>query len=355
MSDLTAGGFDGEASASNGRGKHGGQLRRHVLLVCPPLFSYHLAIKAELEGLGFEVTWWNDRSRSGPLYKMGLRLWPGAFTRSSAARFLERLKTLEDVRDVLIVKGEGLSASVLKGIRQRFPSARLSLYLWDSVDNTGGATALAPLCDAVSTFDPIDAASFGWLHRPLFARAPSAASASTDREARFDWSFIGTLHSDRHRVVEQFRHSAPRRRCFVFGYVPSRLLLAARFVTDPSLWRAPPGTVSTRAMTAAAVAAIAGSSQAILDIEHPRQRGLTMRTIETLVSGKKLITTNRHVTDSDLFDPSRVHVIARDRPSVPDAFFANRFEPIDSEIAARYSLRQWLFDVMPSLANSDRT
>ncbi len=84
----------------------------------------------------------------------------------------------------------------------------------------------------------------------------------------------------------------------------------------------------------------------MLDVEHPRQRGLTMRTIETLLSGRKLITTNRHIVDSDLFDPSRVHVISREHPQVPQAFFEMPFAPVPEAVRSRYTLRRWIVDLI---------
>ena len=45
---------------------------------------------------------------------------------------------------------------------------------------------------------------------------------------------------------------------------------------------------------------------AVLDIEHPKQVGLTMRTFEVLASGRKLITTNRSIINHEFYDPLRM-------------------------------------------------
>jgi hypothetical protein len=323
-----------------------------VLLVCPPVFSYHVSIKAELEAMGYDVTWWNDRSSNSSLHKIGLRLRPDFFAKRSTPVFSRRLNQLDSasITRVLVVKGEGMSAEFMETLRARLPAACLTLYFWDSVENAPRAHVIAPMFDRVATFDPVDAKKYGWLYRPLFARAEAAAATAPDGRSAFDWCFVGTLHSDRYRVVERLQRAHPGLRSFFYGFAPGRIVWSARYLTDWRLWRAPRGSVSTRMMSASEVAAIFRTSRAILDVEHPRQRGLTMRTIETLLSGRKLITTNRHVLESDLFDASRVQVISRVRPQVPTPFFELAFKPIDDGVRARYTLRRWLVDLIGAAA-----
>ncbi len=45
-----------------------------------------------------------------------------------------------------------------------------------------------------------------------------------------------------------------------------------------------------------------------------------MRTIETLLAGNKLLTTNQHLLDSDLYDASRAQIIDRNTPRIDHAF-----------------------------------
>jgi hypothetical protein len=94
------------------------------------------------------------------------------------------------------------------------------------------------------------------------------------------------------------------------------------------------------------VAHIVACSRAVLDVEHPSQSGLTMRTIETLLSGKKLITTNLHIFNSNLFHPSRVHVIDRDNPEIPNDFLETPFEPVSSCLKKYYSCQYWINELL---------
>src|SRR5665213_4259996 len=112
------------------------QAQEHILLVCPPVFSYHLSIKSELESLGHRVTWWNDRGSNSTPWKIGLRLMPNLFAALLTTSFLKKLRLLQSlpVTRILVVKGEGMSLKALEALRRQLPGARFSLYFWDSVD-----------------------------------------------------------------------------------------------------------------------------------------------------------------------------------------------------------------------------
>jgi hypothetical protein len=319
----------------------------HVLLIAPLYFSYHEAICRSLEQMGYRVTWWNDRVSSATWYKLALRVLPRPTRWLSQGHFLNRLSaaSLADVTHVLVVKGEGLSVHVAAEMRRILANVPMGLYLWDSVDNVPGVSRIAVYFDSVSTFDPTDAKQFGWLYRPLFTRFPERTAAPAIAE--YDWCFLGTLHSDRHRLIDRLRRASGQyRRVFVFCYSPSKAILWVRRLIDGTLRSAPPGTLSVTPMPAPEVQQIIERSRAVLDIEHPRQRGLTMRTIETLLAGRKIVTTNAHIVDSDLYDPSRVHVIRRDDPSIPQAFIDVEFLPVLPALRSRYSCEGWVTELM---------
>jgi hypothetical protein len=324
--------------------------RGHVLLVSPFVFSYHESICETLLAAGYDVTWWNERASSGTVYKLALRVFPRLTAAWSERHFLDRLSRLDAgaISHVLVIKGEGLSRKTAHRIRDTLAWASMGLYLWDGVENVRGVTSILDAFDAVATFDPKDASERGWTYRPLFAR--SGDGASTGRtDARFAWCFIGTLHSDRHRVLHRLRRaSGGSNHSFVFGYIPGRLMYLLRHFTDWTLWLAPKGSLSTRSMSAADVRAHVDASSVVVDVEHPQQRGLTMRTIETLMAGKKLATTNRHILASDLYDPSRVLVISREQPSIPADFLNIPFAPIPDILRRKYSCEGWVSELLGS-------
>ena len=322
--------------------------RGHILLVSPLTFSYHLSISETLRSMGYAVTWWDERASSATWYKLALRLFPATTVGWSERLFLSRLAKLEmgSVSHVLVIKGEGLSRRVVLKIRETLASASMGLYLWDGVENVKGVSNILQAFDSVATFDPVDAKRFGWIYRPLFGRNILAIKGIA-APVQFDWCFIGTIHSDRHRVIHRLRQRyGEHARSFVFAYFQSPLMLFIRRLRDWTLWLAPKDTLSTQPMPAVEVARIVECARAVLDVEHPRQRGLTMRTIETLLAEKKLVTTNKYILNSNLYDPSRVYVINRARPEIPAEFLAQPYLAIPDALRNYYSCKGWVSELL---------
>ena len=318
-----------------------------LLLICPEFFSYHRDISARVEGLGYHVVWWNDRPSSAALYKLALRLFPRLMAPLTRRHYAARLRALERpgrFEHVLVVKGESLSTGTITALRTALPNARFTYYTWDGIANVRGAMAIVPMFDAAATFDPVDARQFGWAHRPLFAR--TIATGSEEGRRCYDWAFIGTLHSDRYRVLRRLARGNATARFYAFLYIPGRLMWILRHLTNWQLWSPGDIRVSLTPLSAEESRRATMLARAIVDVEHPRQRGLTMRTIETLMSGEKLVTTNACIYQSDLYHPSRVCVIDRRAPTVPAGFLASPVASLTSETRARYSIDGWLEDLL---------
>ena len=319
-----------------------------TLVICAPFFSYHKSIIGELESRGHCVVWWSDRVSEKSFYKILLRSFPKTIAKLSTSSFTSKAHGLETkyIRNVLVVKGEGLSAVAVKSLRNSIPNARFHLYLWDGIENVCGATEIAPLFDSVSSFDLEDAKRFGWHHRPLFAtNVEETPQVAVDRWEH-DWVFIGSLHSDRYKILKHLVLNNTRLSFFVYGFIPGKLAWWLRHLTDWSLWRPGKIKISTVPLAPKMVKNIVDKARAVIDIEHPRQRGLTMRTIETLMAHRKLITTNARIRDTDLFDESRVFIIDRNAPVIPERFLDTPFLPLPSSIRERYSIRGWTNEIL---------
>jgi hypothetical protein len=87
-------------------------------------------------------------------------------------------------------------------------------------------------------------------------------------------------------------------------------------------------------------------SRVVLDIERSIQRGLTMRTIETLGIGRKLVTTNEHVLAADFYDPRNIAVIDRRNPVVPADFWETEYREPPAGVVNRYRISVWLEEVL---------
>ena len=81
---------------------------------------------------------------------------------------------------------------------------------------------------------------------------------------------------------------------------------------------------------------------AVLDIQHPTQRGLTMRTFEALAAQTKLITTNSAIQYYDFYDPENIAIIDRESPVLPDGFLDTPYAPVPKGVTDKYSINNWI-------------
>ena len=325
----------------------GGPFRPKVLLICPKFFDYHEHIMEALEALGYEAIWWTDRPSQSTPYKTFLRLFAEPVGDLSAGHFVRRAEELapDSLDHVLVVKGEALSPRAMTALRHRFPKARFSLYLWDAIDNARNGKRIAPLFDAVSTFDPGDSQRHRWQFRPLFSLLPESRDIAG--APRYDWSFVGTIHSDRADVLSRIEAAiGPERKGFVFGYFSSRLLYWAKYLLSPAVRNAPDGRFSLRPLPASQTEEVVRASLCSIDVEHPRQVGVTTRCFDALFAGRKLITTNRSIAETALYHPTRVCIVDRSLPMVPAEFFTTAAVALEPATRYAYSSESWVRHVL---------
>lgn len=322
--------------------------KKQVLLICPFFFDYHKQKKMGLESMGYEVILWNDRCSESTAYKFILRMLPriGEWFSFSYYRRLLNQTNPELISHILIVKGEALSPKFVTLLSKVCQNASMSFHLYDSAKNLPRALVKAKLVQRVSTFDPDDAEKYGWIYRPLFASPSFLSMGTSPKGDEWDLCFIGTVHSDRFKIIQNIKNNySSMLRIYTYCFVPSKLILYFKRVFFQEFRDASKQAFSLGKISTKEVARIVLNSVAVLDIEHKGQSGLTMRTIETLLAGKKLVTTNEAISKCNLYDASRVQIINRNHPVLDMDFFQKGFKPISPEIFDSYTIQSWLRDV----------
>lgn len=317
---------------------------RKLLILSPRFFDYHEAMLEAAGRIGIAAEWVDVRAFKSVAYKAALKLAPGLtrkVTQGAMEETLEQLDWSRPPTDILLVKGDGMTQATLRKLRARAPDAHVTLYMWDGVDNVPGVMKIATEVDRKVTFDPIDANAFGWDFLPLFV-TQAQHRPDKDIELIWDWSFVGSIHSDRHRILNKLALAHPEFRRRIHAHVPNTLARAAYGLRDPGLLLPSQVPVTQSVLTLQEIHEISARSRAVVDIQHPRQTGLTMRTITTLLTGGKLITTNQTLKMYDLYHPSRIAVIDRNKPQLDLDFLQMPFEPIPKEIVQSYHIDTWL-------------
>jgi hypothetical protein len=321
-----------------------------VLLICPPFFGYDDAIASELERRGASVDRLQDRPFHSATAKALTKLAPRLAARAATIKYRRDLSHAKTYDMVLVVNGQTLTPDFLSDLRIRNPAATIRLYLWDSLSNRKSILGCLPMYDKVMTFDPEDAARFGIQHRPLFftPEFEQESPEGTPQSFDYDISFIGTAHTDRWWMVTQVDRILPQGvRRFWFLYLQARWVFYIRRLFDQRLRGARVEQFSFAPLSRSRVSELFRASRIILDIEHPSQRGLTIRTIEAIGAQKKLITTNQDTKNYEFFDERNVVILRRGSiPTVSEEFLAAPYFAIPADTYEYYSIRGWTEDVL---------
>lgn len=326
-----------------------------VLLTAPRFFGYEQELVVELERLGYRVDFLPDRPFESPMMIAATRFFPRLVKGPANAvkrRMLDSFgATHYDA--MLVINGQTLSARMMAALRREFPRMRTVLYMWDSLENRGKSAEELRHFDECFSFDRENARTFGMRHRPLFF----APGFEMPRSAIFDFdvSFVGTMHSDRYAVLKRVRAALPPRlRTYWYLFLQAPWVYHAYRALKPAMRRAAFSEFSVQPLTRAEVQSVFRRSSAVIDIEHPRQRGLTIRTFETIGARKKLLTTNHSVLEYDFYNPENICVLDRHHPKVAEEFFARPYVELPAPLYHRYSIAGWVEEVMGNALSGAR-
>lgn len=281
-----------------------------------------------MEKLGAKVHYVPDRPSKHAIIKILIRKARFLLTSYLNAYFGRKASEIpkDSIDDIFIVRGEGLTASALANLKARFPRARVQLYLWDSVKRSQGCKKLFPLTDRSWTYDPRDAKDYPTLKfTPNFFTISDELLKSrfnTDTQTpRWDLVFFGTAHGDRLKVISKIAKALPSHaRFYVFFYFQSSIMYWARKIFDPAFKHFRPEQLSLKAKFGREWEEVVSNTSTILDVHHSQQGGLTIRTLETLALGFKLVTTDASIAQYPFYNPRQILIIDRNCPVIPEEF-----------------------------------
>ncbi|MEP9357607.1 hypothetical protein [Sphingomonas sp. KR3-1] len=322
---------------------------QRILFIAVRDFGYAQQITDELRRRGAEVDYLLDRPFDTPIMSAATRYMRPAIMPFADRYYFRKLAELgnKEYTQVFVLNGVTVSTRLLAALRARMPRARFLFYIWDSMRNRPSAPALLPYFDDKVTFDPEAAEQYDMRLRPLFF-APGFETPA-DGEPEYDLSFIGTAHSDRYHIISTLGAALGTEvKPYWYLFLKAPWVFYAEKLMNPAFKRARRDDFKYETLGFAKVQQVFRKSRAIVDIEHPHQMGLTMRTFEALGSGKKLITTNTHVRDYPFYDSQNMHVIDRANPSLPDEFLKTPYRPLPQELYYQYSLAGWVDSLMGS-------
>lgn len=321
---------------------------KKILFFSPVFFGYNLEIKHKLEEYGATVDIYDDRPTNSTIGKILIRINPYLISYITHKYFNKIIKDNKgkDYDYVFFIKAESILKSDFKNLKNEFQSAKFILYLYDSLDNIKYYSEKKHFFDRIFSFDYDDCVlNTEMVFRPLFFLDYFKSYYS--KADTYDLCFIGTAHSDRPEIIYNIYNQIKDSNIFYFRlYVPSKLIYIWQYISNSYFRKLHKLNILTcEKLTTEQVSDIVKKSNSIIDIEHPKQNGLTMRTIEMVGLNKKIITTNKNIQKYDFYNSSNIQIISREKTVIDISKLKSEYHPIPQSIYEKYSIGNWIEDV----------
>ncbi|EGQ8123726.1 hypothetical protein I7100_000963 [Vibrio parahaemolyticus] len=234
---------------------------------------------------------------------------------------------------IFVIKGAFLSEDNMALLKESQKKARFILYQWDSISRVPNARKILSYFDDIHSFDREDCNVYGFKFRPLFFRDEVAIKKQDNK--KYDLSFVGWCHDGRIDVVYSILKKYNWLNFKPYLYATPREWISLMLSGYKE-------HISCKRMKFDDYVTLSAQSKCVLDIPHRQQTGLTIRTIETIGLGVKLITTNKDIVNYDFYNPNNILVLDRESPCLQETFFEKEYMPVAMDIVEKYSLSGWV-------------
>lgn len=277
---------------------------KRILFIGLDYHGYTTAIARELEQSYGKVDYYSIQPRDfkfKAIRRISPKRWQGMLD-SHHAKIINSLNNKRyDL--VIFIQAHQISNDNLRKLKQSQSTAKFVLYNWDSI-KTHDYTDKTWAFDRILTFDPDDAENLGVQYLPLFC-LPEFYQLDRASVKKSDIYFVGNIGSMRRFCA--LEHFASY--CMNSGISFRSYQVASPYIYLKVLLSLHnPSPLRLSSVTPLEIADIMRSTTAVFDFANHIQSGLTMRTIENLCAGLKIITSNRRVMDEPFYSPDRILV-----------------------------------------------
>lgn len=324
---------------------------KRILFICPKFFNYHIEFKEELEALGAYVDYFDERPSNNNFIKAILRINKNLINGINEKYYNEVYSKIKNNKYdyMLVVKPEAIPQRFIDQFKEMNPEAKVCMYLWDSLENNKAAKSKIEKSDSTFSFDPEDCKKHNLKFRPLFFNNKYEKIATKNNENnKYDLLFVGTVHSDRYAMLKALQDDMNEngKKVYLYMYMQSRLIYYLKKIFLKEFKKSKITEFKFKPISQSDLVKLVEASNVVVDIQHPKQTGLTMRSIEMLGANKKMITTNNKIKNYDFYDGNNIQIVDRELKNIDIEFFNRKFNEVSENIKEKYSLKSWLLEIL---------
>lgn len=324
-----------------------------ILLLAPKFYEYTNSIIDGIKSHEFEVDFFDTRPPVSNYVKAKMRK-DVKFNNSILEKY--KNKIIECTKNciyklIIVIACVTFNKAQLSEILALHPECKKIFYMWDSFCNYPKTVEILSLFDKNYSFDPIDCSSYNMNYQPTFysencLNLKNKLINKTNNTC--DIFFIASFLPQRYKIFKKFNCFAESRD-FVFKYhlYIKSFFIYLYFKAKNLYLNLNCKHFKFKQMSEEEKIKNIISSKCILDIPFNNQAGLTMRVIEGIVLGKKIITTNKEIKSYDFYDKSNFAVISEnDFSEVTDDFINSDMKPYDDKLFRVFSVDSWINNIV---------
>ncbi|MDR7208980.1 hypothetical protein [Flavobacterium piscis] len=320
---------------------------KNILFFSVQTFNLEKEIIKKLEELGANVDYFDERPSNSNLTKGIIRLKRSIYQFKIKKYYKKILLEIsaKDYDFLFVNKGEVVPEFFLDEFQKAQPNCQCIFYTWDSFSNNKNALTILKYFHKKFSFDSDDAVNYGLEFRPLFyLDFYKDIDLISNVAIKNDLLFLGTAHSDRYRISNHIAGWCDKYKlkAYCYYYMQGRLVYFYKRMFDKTFKEFDYKKLSFESLKTKDLFQLYQKSRVVLDINHPRQKGLTMRTFETIGANRKMITTNIEVKKYKFYNPDNILIIDRENIHLNKEFFESNYKIIDEDLYERMSLKGWL-------------
>ncbi|MBO5520572.1 MAG: hypothetical protein J5973_02740 [Eubacterium sp.] len=241
---------------------------------------------------------------------------------------------LKEDKETVIVFDTHTTLRYLQWLHRKAPDARIILWFWNPVGQGKMLEWLPPYVEAW-TYSLADSEAFRLHHNTQFFFDCLAEEAEDARKRAEEnkgarplkAAFVGR---DKERSGALYALAAQLREAGV--EVETKIVPPAR---------KEPRVLYEDLMSYRQIIDRAKEADILLDYSTDPEAGLSLRPMEALFFGKKLITNAREILQADFYHPSNIYVLGEDKRKLQE-FLSCPVEAVPDEIRDRYLLSAWM-------------
>lgn len=330
---------------------------KKVLYIGAPFFNYYQEIIKEFETNGYSVDYYDDRPSESSFVKGIIKI-KRSMMSSPIQKYFDKIMSESKGKSydlVFIVNCKVFTPDMVQQLKNRQKSARFVLYMWDSLTLYPNSKELIPLFDMAYSFDSDDCNMIEALtFLPLFycKAYEEIGRDSNPVNIEYDIVSVCTAHLNRYKTIRELFPALEAKGIRIFSYMfLNKLQYLYNKAFEEEFKGAKSSEFKFKPLSEKENLSILKKSNSVFDMQHNKQSGLTMRTIETLGAKRKLITSNTNIKKYDFFNENNIFVVDEHNWSGIEQFIKHEYEPISDDIYKKYSLYSWIKTVITEARN----